>query len=134
MDISFIEPELPEVSQVDRTIVRNIIYTSWALNSNGDPCIGWQVQNKSDGYIVLISFGKSFSVALQDLQLISDVNPLRISSICVRNPEISSDKKVGLVLVIKVLDQYQPVTITESDIVRVRKRHRGFLSCIRDEL
>jgi hypothetical protein len=34
----------------------------------------------------------------------------------------------GCVIVVKVLDQHQPITITESEVVRVKKRQRGFLS------
>jgi hypothetical protein len=68
---------------------------------------------------------QDFSIALQDLQLISDVNPLRIDSIVVRSPEshvgeenssvniVSSNKRVGCIVAVKVLDQQQPVRITE---------------------
>lgn len=37
------EPELPEVPKVDKPVVRNVLYTIWALNANSDPCVGWQV-------------------------------------------------------------------------------------------
>lgn len=175
---------------------------------------GWQVQPKRDGYLVLVSLPSTFSVSLQDLQLIADVNPLRIDSIMVRNPEnrnqysavvaegeeagsvdegdadakveaeaggagagedrfgtggsrkrksgseeapadLSKGKKpksggpgsageplcsqirhraiggskgwnLGAVIAVKVLDQSQPVRITEAEVVRVKKRHRGF--------
>lgn len=93
--------------------------------------MGWQVQTKPDGYLILVSFGKEFSICLQDLQLIADVNPLRVDSVIVRNSESSSPEgKVGCVISIKVLDQQQPVRITEAEVVRVKKRHRGFLASI----
>lgn len=84
------------------------------------------------------------------------MNPLRIDSVSVRSPasdEARPDeaKSVGCVLAVRVLDQNQPVRITEAEVlpreiiaralffqppiahlnappqvVRVRKRHRGF--------
>lgn len=193
------EPELPEIPETDRIVVRNVLYAAWAMQQecccvhhpargendedddhddvNGKPnstpdseedtimmmpagsdCIGWQVQTKRDGYLVLVSFGTFFNISLQDLQLISDVNPLRIDSIVVRNAETANNNNrqntasssisssssssssnnntaatatsqgggVGAVLAIKVLNQQQPVRITEAEVVRVRKRHRGF--------
>lgn len=111
--MAFAEPELPEVPEADKQVVRNVIYTAWALHENGDPCVGWQVQTRSDGYLVLISFGLGFSIALQDLQLISDVNPLRIDSITVRSPESSQrgDKVVGAVIAVKVTPPARPTPL-----------------------
>lgn len=40
----FREPEIPEVPDADKPVVRNVLYTAWALQENtGSPCIGWQV-------------------------------------------------------------------------------------------
>lgn len=146
------EPELPEVPDVDKTLVRNILYTTWALHTNSDSCISWQVQTKSDGYLILISFGQNFCITMQDMQIVHDVNPLRIGSMCIRSPEqnvsclaetpccLSSSsptsvavgdkvpRKVSATLVIKVLDHQQPVSITETEVVRVRKKSRGLFS------
>lgn len=158
----FNEPELPDVPDVDKNIVRNVLYTAWALqvfsihfvcllifqkltlldqeNSSG-PSVGWKVRKVEDGYLVSISYGEKFSIALQDLQLISDVNPLRVASVFIRgihffdDPSNNKNKNEstssgggGCVIVVKVLDQHQPITITESEVVRVKKRQRGFLS------
>jgi hypothetical protein len=55
----FREPEIPEVPDVDKPVVRNVLYTAWALQENtGTPSIGWQVQIKRDGYLVLVSYGR----------------------------------------------------------------------------
>ena len=132
----FKEPELPEIPDADKPIVRNVLYTIWALQEGGaSPSIGWQVQTTSDGYAVTVSYGKEFGLSLRDLQLISDVSPLRIDSVILRNhtssvgsQQVAPDIKVGCILAVKVLDQQQPVRITESEVVRIRKRHRGFLS------
>lgn len=120
------EPELPEVADADKIVVRNVIYAMWALQQmgGGSQCVGWQVQTKADGYLVMVSFGPSFSISLQDLRVVADVNPLRIDSVLVRSPEKLNEDKVGAVVVVKVLDEQQPVRITEVDVVRVRKRVR----------
>lgn len=173
------EPELPDVPDADKPIVRNVIYTTWALHEvrslspvrlrwltrltfihspqgGGNPCQSWQVQNKSDGYLVLVTLPRTFTVTLQDLQLIADVNPLRIDLVMVRSPENAASRSpapsrdaregvhqqqqapgsvdrgesstaAGAVIMIKILDQAQPVRITEAEVVRVKKRHRGYL-------
>ena len=135
------EPDLPEVPDVDKPLVRNVLYTIWAMHANGEPCIGWQVQQKPDGYLVIVSFPGTFSIALQDLQLVVDVNPLRIDSVTVRSPEnihaatttttggdAPARKVVGAVIAVKIIDQHQLVRITETEVVRVKKRHRGWFS------
>ena len=118
------EPDLPEVVEADKVIVRNVLFMIWALHQQDTPCIGWHVQTKNDGYLVVVSFSTTFSIALPDLQAIVDVNPLRIDSVVVRNPENNENKRVGAVVVVKVLNQQQPLRITDTEIVRVKKRHR----------
>ena len=140
--ITMEEPNLPEVtSQTDKMLVRNVIYAIWSLNVNSaEPCIGWQVQVKAYGYLVVVSFPQTFSLSATDMRLISDVNLLRIESITVRNPEnaisenmsgakASADgtTRVGAIMVVKILNENQPVTITDAEIVLVKKRKRGFL-------
>jgi len=120
------EPDLPEIPQVDKGVVRNILYVTWALQDAENTCISWNVQNKPWGYLINISFGANYSISLRDLQLIKDLNPLRIEHVMVRNAEKPSldGVVIGCVVVIKLLNQDQPVTFTETEIVRVRKRHR----------
>jgi hypothetical protein len=122
------EPELSEVPLVDKVIVRNILYASWALQPPGQSCISWNVQNKPWGYLINVSFSKNFCMSLADMQLIKDLNALRIENVMVRNSDTPSIDSVviGAILVIKLLNQDQPVTFTETEIVRVRKRHRGW--------
>jgi hypothetical protein len=118
--------------------------------------------------MVIAFFGPGYTLALQDLQIVMDVSPLRIDSMLVREPRdddfaspefpaqlavdtspavsaatarnisarsASSSSPVVLlaqpckiVLCITVLDANQPVQITESEIVRFRKRSRGLFS------
>ena len=79
------EPDLPDIPDADKPIVRNVLYVIWALQHNSDPYVSWQVQTKHDGYIVLVSLSTIFCLTLRDLQLIADVNPLRIVSVCIRS-------------------------------------------------
>jgi hypothetical protein len=122
------EPLLSNVPLVDRMVVRNVLYAAWALQDTDIDQIPWNVENKDWGYIITLSFSESFSISLKDLELIKDLNPLRIEHIMLRNadkPQIG-DTVFGAVLVIKFLNQDQPVTFTELEVVRVRKKHRGW--------
>jgi hypothetical protein len=122
------EPLLSNVPLVDRMVVRNVLYAAWALQDTDIDQIPWNVENKDWGYIITLSFSESFSISLKDLELIKDLNPLRIEHIMLRNadkPQIG-DTVFGAVLVIKLLNQDQPVTFTELEVVRVRKKHRGW--------
>jgi hypothetical protein len=111
-----------------------------------------RIENR--GYIILAFFGKGYRIALQDMQLVMDVCPLRVDSILVRGfqdddldkplqsknaEQQASQKKAGNeassvvarqisgVMCISILDINQPVRITESEVVRVKKRSRGLL-------
>jgi hypothetical protein len=130
--LQFNEPALPDVADEDKMNVRNVLYTAWFLQSDGELCASWQVHNKPDGYLVIISLGNVFSVSSRDLQAIYDVCPLRIDAITVRNTETAASsapvKGSGAVIAIKILDHNQMVKITETDVVRIKKRHRGWFS------
>jgi hypothetical protein len=86
---------------------------------------------RGKGYLLLAFFGQGFGLAVQDMQLIMDVCPLRIDSLFVREPRdddaCNLSSKVAAVMSICVLDSEQPVRITEAEVVRVRKRSRGLL-------
>lgn len=144
-------------NESDKMILRNIVYTIWATNKHagGDAVncyMGHNVKRiENRGYIILAFFGKGYRIALQDMQLIMDVCPLRVDSIFVREPleddfsidaqassssnkqkqqqqqALSDRKQVSGVMCISVLDINQPVQITESEVVRVKKRSRGIL-------
>jgi hypothetical protein len=129
--LQFNEPLLPDVTEEDKMNVRNILYTTWALQPE-DTALSWQVYNKPDGYLILISLGNVFSVSIHDLQAISDVCPLRVDAITVRNSDTATHstpvKSAGAVIAVKVLDHNQMVKITETEVVRIKKRHRGWWS------
>lgn len=112
---------------------------------------GYKVRRIPDrGYLILAYFGPGYRISLQDLQLVMDVNPLRIDCMFLRGVQeedacdagdgcgansSSSSTSVrspapiaSCVLTVGVLDVNQPVRITEAEVVRVRKRSRGLLS------
>jgi hypothetical protein len=124
------EPDLPEVPIGDKTIVRNILYAAWALQDSENQCITWNVQNKIWGYVISVSFSQMFSLSLQDMLLIKDLHCLQIENVLLRNPEkpLIDNVVIGAVMVVKLLNSEQPVTFTEMEIVRVKKRHRGWFS------
>lgn len=131
------EPDLSGTCQneSDKIILRNIIYTLWAVNKDAsgsggcncylvkfcffvvqDACQRWGVQSakglrcmvdpsscctaiyglflflqgynvrrlRDKGYLVLAFFGHGYRISLQDMQLLSDVCPMRIDSMFVR--------------------------------------------------
>ena len=123
-----VEPDLPEIPLVDKVIVRNILYAAWALQDSENQCISWNVQTKPWGYVINVSFAQTFSISLHDMQLIKDLCSLRIEHAMLRNADKPSidDVCIGAVLIIKLLNHNQPVTFTEMEIVRVKKRHRGW--------
>ena len=124
------EPDLSEVPVGDKTIVRNILYAAWALQDSENQCITWNVQNKIWGYIISVSFSQMFSLSLQDMLLIKDLHCLRVENVLLRNPEkpLIDNVVIGAVMVVKLLNSEQPVTFTEMEIVRVKKRHRGWFT------
>lgn len=117
--------------------------------------------------MVIAFFGAGYTLALQDLQIVMDVSPLRIDSVLIREPRdddfaspespaqlavdsssssssaaappgtknqsaVASSSLLAhscqAALCITVLDANQPVQITESEVVRIRKRSRGLFS------
>ena len=122
-------------SGTDRLILRNIIYTAWSIFNSS--CSGgggsegytrWSVQKMADGrgYLLLMHFGRGFCIALSEMQLLHDVCPLRIDSVFVRGDDAAAAAEgEGCTLCISLLNSEQPVTMTECDVVRIRKRSRG---------
>lgn len=123
-------------SGADRLVLRNIIYTAWSIfnspNSSSSSSGGytkWNVERVAEGrgYLLLMEFGRGFQIGLNDMQLLHDVCPLRIDSVFVRGID-GGDREGGCTLCISLLNSEQPVHMTESDVVRIRKRSRGLLS------
>jgi hypothetical protein len=114
------EPTLPEVAEEDKTLVRNILYVAKALQSVERTFSSWQVQVKSDGYLVVLYLSPGFSLSLGDLQTLRDVSTLRVQSVQVRDDDGRAQLRV------RVVNHKVPVMVTEVEIVRVVKRSRGW--------
>ncbi len=136
--------------------LRNVIYTLWAVNKSSDSSspscyVGYNARRLDGrGYLILAFFGEGYRISVQDMQLVSDVCPLRIDSMFVRGvqagdfpgaamgtssgnrqqQQLQGRGAVCAVLSICVLDANQPVRITEAEVVRVRKRSRGLLGSL----
>ena len=146
------EPDLTSIvdSATDRLAIRNIIYTASSIfNSSSSSSSNtvykeWKVKRIQQnggggggGYLIKIQFGKYFRIGFYDMQILHDVCPLRIDSIFVSSTNDDNDnddkgqtkmEERGCNLCISLLDNEQPVQLTESEVVRIRKRSRGLLS------
>lgn len=125
-----IKADLPEVPLQDRPLIENILYSLYILQESGQTPISWNVSIKEWGYLVSVSFAENFSLSLVDLQIAKDLSPLRVENVFIRNG-VSTDvngAKVGCTVVVKVLNGQQRVSITEAEIVRFRKRKRGWFA------
>lgn len=74
------EPDLEHVRDEDRSVVRNVIYTVMALNTQQPFCLGWSLRITSRGYVLSFALCPDFSLSLIDLQAIREVSSsLRIT-------------------------------------------------------
>ena len=78
-----IEPDLPEIPLVDKVIVRNILYATFALQDSENQCISWNVQTKNWGCVINVSFAQTFSLSIHDMQLIKDLSSLRVENVMI---------------------------------------------------
>lgn len=112
---TFSEAVLQYVKPEDRVVLENVACVIKAMSKEyqvGD----FEVRNVEDGYILLARFTSAPLLSLSDLQLVKDCNPVRVQNVAVTLIE------GRLVLHVKLLDSRSPVTITETDIIRVKKR------------
>jgi hypothetical protein len=120
LQISMTEPALQGVKQEDRILVRNVIYMLHACKHPDRLCVSWTVSNTRNGYDVtgFMDPAKDFEVWKEDLELIAQVDPLRVQSISIRKSGETPQ------ILIKVLSKSEPVMLTELDVVTVHKRRR----------
>jgi hypothetical protein len=108
------EPDLPDVAEQDRILVRNIIYMVLALNEQSSFCKEWNVQTIGVNYLIRFNLQESASLSFIDLQMIKDISLQRIGNIVIHT--------LPAMLSIHVLRYDQPVVVFEADIIRVSKR------------
>lgn len=102
-------------------IVRNVLYASKVCLSQSECIENWAVKVTDHGYIINVYFveGVEVTVPIADLLTIKDVNHLRVSTVAVVRPS-----KNPASIMVFVLNKDQPITLTETEVVRIRKRTR----------
>jgi len=110
---------LDNVHIEDRVIIRNVVAAIEALKME-KILLSWTVDVTQGGYAVNAYINDAVDCELSkgELDTIHDVNPLRIIS--------SSVARVGgkLRIKVRVSDRNEPLMLTETQVVSVRKRAR----------
>ena len=110
---------LDNVHVEDRVIIRNVVAAIEALKAE-KILLSWTVDAANNAYTVNAYITDSFDCEFSraDLDTIHDVNPLRVMS--------ASVARVGskLRLKVRVSDRNEPLILTETQVVCVRKRSR----------
>jgi hypothetical protein len=115
------EPVLDGVLEEDRLNVRNVIYMLHALKL----CKSWSVVPKNHGYeiIGMVDSAAAPEIELRDLELLKQVDLLRISTVSVR---MISGPPVTFAVVIFVNRKSEPVVLDEQDVVVSIRKKRKF--------
>lgn len=105
----------------DKVIVRNVLYAAKVCLSQSDGVDNWSVSVNDRGYAINVYFaeGTDVTVPLRDLLTVQDVNPLRVVNVAVVKPA-----KNPASIRVFVTNKNQPISLTETDVVRIRKRTR----------
>ena len=119
--VSFSEPELPSVYSEDKVVVRNVLYAAKMCLRESNQLENWSVVVQDKSYVLNMYFAADSEVDInvRDLNTIVDVNPLRVLSVSI--------VKIGnctLTLRAVVGNKDHPLMLTETDVVRIRKRSR----------
>ena len=77
------EPILEGVLPDDNMVLRNVIYCIGSLNHMQKICIGWELCNRNDSYILQCGLATGWTIGLPEMQAIVDVNPCRVASVIV---------------------------------------------------
>lgn len=113
---------LDEISDDDKPIVQNVIYSILACKHPEQLCTSWSVACTPTHYVVTgILPDTDYDISLVDLELINSINPLRITSISVVN---ANEKNK---LVVKVLNKNQRLQLTEGELIITQKRRRVWM-------
>jgi hypothetical protein len=113
---------LDGVHEEDRPIVRNIIAALEVMKSE-KLFTAWTCHVAPGGYLVtvFIEEGAECEFSARELETVHDVNPLRVLSVSVQR---AANR---LSLRVRVSDRNAPLLLTETQVLRVRKRSRWML-------
>ena len=114
---------LDNVHVEDRVIVRNVVAAIEALKAE-KILLSWTVDTGPSSYVInaYINDSVDCEFSRSELDTIHDVNPLRVISASVAR---SAGK---LRLKVRISDRNEPLMLTETQIVSVRKRARWALN------
>ncbi|EKX35653.1 hypothetical protein GUITHDRAFT_118140 [Guillardia theta CCMP2712] len=106
----------------DRVVIENVIAVMKTL-SRDLSFSDFEIRSTQNGFVLIAKTCSHVMVGMADLQVIKDCNPVRIQNVAVAWGENNR-----LAVHVKILNSTAPVTVTETDIIRVkRKRLWGFL-------
>lgn len=118
------DPELDEVKEEDRPLIKDVISMLSAMQHPVRVCKGWSVKPKGTTHYEVAGFidtkGGEWEVFYDDLDLIRKLDYARISPVSVRVSGLSAH------VCVRVLSRSERVMVTECDIIRVQKRTRWF--------
>jgi hypothetical protein len=118
------DPELDEVKEGDRKLIKDVISVLSALQHPSKVCKGWSVKPYQSTHYDVVGHidtkAGGWEVCYDDLDLIRRLDYGRIGSVSVRVTGLSSQ------ICVRVLSHSERVMVTECDIIRVRKRSRWF--------
>lgn len=106
----------------DRQVLENVVAVMQTMGKEL-AFSDYEVRSMPTGFVLLAKTAAHSMVSMNDLAVIKDCNPVRVQNVAVAWAEGNR-----LALHVKVLNSSTPVTITETDIIRVkRKRLFGFI-------
>lgn len=106
----------------DRQVLENVIAVMQSMGKE----LGfsdYEVRSMNNGFVLIAKTAAHGMVSMNDLGVIKDCNPVRVQNVAVSWAEGNR-----LAVHVKVLNSSSPVTITETDIIRVKRRRLfGFM-------
>lgn len=99
----------------DQIVVENVASVMLGL-SREYSFHDFEIKKVNDGYVLMAKASSHASISLTDLQLLKDCNPVRVQDVFI---SVSEGK---ICLNVKILNGNVPVTITETEVIRVKKR------------
>ena len=113
------EPMLDGVLEEDRPNVRNVIYVLHSLKI----CKSWSALPKNHGYDVvgMVDTETCQEVELRDMELLKQVDPLRVNSVCTR---LICGPPVTFSVVVFILRKSEPVVLEEQEVLCIRRKRK----------
>lgn len=116
-----IDPSLEGVLDEDRPIVRNVI-AALELFKKSKLFTSWSCNVGKGHYMVTAFFAEGdWELGSKELDTLYEVNPLRVISVSIQH------QGQRLCLKVRISDKNEPLMLTETQLVHVRKRSRWLM-------